>query len=139
VHSKCYHGRMKSIHLWHGSVGIALVCVGIGIIGGVAYLLYAPEPASPQEVVENTVSYMCGETRVLVAFSDSDATVTLPDSRSIAVVYTPPTPEAPPEALLWQRYASTDGSFIFWRSSEVAFFEEDGNVLFGQCEPENQG
>jgi len=129
---------MKSVHLWHGAVGIALVCAGIAIVGGVAYLLYSPGlPSGVPVESDDTAVYTCGETTVVAIFSGDEATLTFSDGRAANVLYTPPSPGSEAEGSPWKRYASPDG-FVFWRSSDVAFFEQNGATLYGECKA-NEG
>lgn len=131
---RCYDILMKSIYLWHGAIGIALVTVGIGIIGAVAYLLYGSEFAADEP--SGATLFMCGEVTVQADISDDSARITLPE-RTVELEYTPPEPGAETGPIEWRRYATEDGALVFWHAEGIAFVEENGRPLYGECRAQN--
>src|SRR3989338_2714131 len=97
--------------------------------------VFALSPGVPSDVPAesgDTAVYTCGETTVVAIFSGDEATLTFSDVREANVLYPPPSPGSEAEGSPWKRYASPDG-FVFWRSSDVAFFEQNGATLYGEC------
>ena len=122
---------MTPTHLWHGAVGLALVGVGVAIIGGVAYLLYTPDVPFIGDSRKETV-FSCPGVTFTAFVSDDTVHLSFSDGREFDAVRNPPASEVPPEEE-WKRYASSDGALVFWYAGERALIEGNGTVLYGEC------
>jgi len=122
---------MTPTRIWHGAVGILLVCVGLAIIGGVAYLLYTPD-ISFFENSRQEVTFACPGVTFTAFVSDDAVHLSFPDGREFDAERNPPASEVPSEEE-WKRYAISDGALVFWYAGERALIEENSAVLYGEC------
>ncbi len=143
--------------MWMGTIGLCYVCVGIGIVVFVAYLLYGP----------SVVSMNVGKTIAATSTSETTGVPTVP---SVTVVPSVPSPVDSaagaffscsngkslkadfknssvaltlsdgramilPHALSADgaRYANADESFVFWNVGNTAFIEEAGTRTYDGC------
>ena len=122
---------MTPTHIWHGAVGFALVCAGIAIIGGVAYLLYTPNVSFFGNEAQQ-IAFSCPGMTFTASLSGDTAHLKFSDGREFDAVRNPPTAEVALEEE-WKRYAVPDGVLVFWYAGTRALIEEHGAVLYGEC------
>ena len=128
---------MKPEDLWHGAIGIILACVGLAIIGGVAYLLYGPGFSLPIGMrVKTSVSgakvFECPDITITAAFKGETVLLTLSDGRTEEVIRTPDATGVNEEGA-WERYTKGDESFVFWRRDGAVLIQENGVVTHSEC------
>lgn len=124
---------------WHAIIGVGLVCIGVGIIGSVAYVLYGPGFSlsfltDSGAIQLNAQEYMCSDSTVVtVTFNNERANVML-GGEATEVVHTPVPEgvEVPPDA--WDRYASGDASFVLWKRGNTVLVQQNGVVTHGECQ-----
>lgn len=123
------------MRLLHIIIVIAFVCVGVGIISGVAYLLYGfkfPFSENTQTVSdEKSVTFLCSDETLIVAlFESNDVSLAFSDGRRVSVAWTAPASVFEREGV---RYATSDDSLIFWYTEGIALIEQGGKFPHGEC------
>ena len=133
---------MKSEDMWKGLVGASLIAAFLGIIGGIAYLLYGPPihinfPAgfsAPKSAIATSsildsadgFLFTCdGGESLKAAFSDGSVRLALSDGRGLSL----------PRAISADgaRYANPNESFVFWNVGDTAFIQENGAETYSGC------
>ena len=123
---------MKPTHLWHGTVGIAFVCLGLAIIASVAYLLYTPDIPFLKNTSEQGIVFSCPGMTFTAFVSNDTAHLSFSDGREFDAMRDPPASEAALEEE-WARYPTSDGTLVFWYAGTRALIEQNGAVLYGEC------
>ena len=132
---------MEAKHLWQGTIALIYIAIGLGIVAGVAYLLYGtPTPkgaktsapiststtAIPSPLVAGGFRFACdGGKAIEAVFARSSAKLMLSDGRQITL----------PQAISADgaRYANPDESFVFWNKGNTAFIDENGVRTYDGC------
>lgn len=123
---------------WHAIIGVGLVCVGLAVIGGVAYMLYTPNLSfsfltNHSASQTGTQTYTCSDgATAKVVFKENTASVTF-NGRTEEVAFTPVPEgiEVPPDA--WDRFVSVNGEFVLWKRGNAVLLQESGVVIHGEC------
>ena len=123
------------MRLVHTIILIAFVCVGIGIISGVVYLLYgfkSPFSENTQTVSdEKSITFLCSDETLIVAlFESNNVSLAFSDGRTVSVSWTAPASVFEREGV---RYATSDDSLIFWYTEGIALIEQGGTFPHGEC------
>jgi len=123
------------MRLVHTITVIAFVCVGIGIISGVVYLLYgfkSPFSENTQTVSdEKSITFLCSDETLIVAlFESNNVSLAFSDGRTVSVSWTAPASVFEREGV---RYATSDDSLIFWYTEGIALIEQGGTFPHGEC------
>src|SRR3989344_8929591 len=123
------------MRLVHTITVIAFVCVGIGIISGVVYLLYgfkSPFSENTQTVSdEKSITFLCSDETLIVAlFESNNVSLAFSDVRTVSVSWTAPASVFEREGV---RYATSDDSLIFWYTEGIALIEQGGTFPHGEC------
>jgi len=123
------------MRLVHTIIVIAFVCVGIGIISGVVYLLYgfkSPFSENTQTVSdEKSITFLCSDETLIVAlFESNNVSLAFSDGRTVSVSWTAPASVFEREGV---RYATSDDSLIFWYTEGIALIEQGGTFPHGEC------
>ena len=106
------------------------MCVGIAIVGAVAYFLYPPGSSQPSS--QEATVFSCSGMPVVVLVSDGEARLSFADGRIFDVTQVSSSADPDAEGEMWTRYVSADGSFVFWSTGQRALIEEDG-IVTGEC------
>ena len=131
---------MKKYDFWNGAVGICYICIFIGILLFIAYLLFGPgihvsfpvpyEPVATTttQVLESAPGtlFTCEQGRLLKAeFSQSSVHLSLSDGRRLTLPQTISGSGA--------RYANPNETFVFWNKGTTAFIQENGAMTYQNC------